>query len=121
MSVQSDCPSCANGVHDNHDVDHGITPGLIGGTYCGCIGDCPERFEITKRAIVDVFASFGLRAVKQCPRISPESGSECLLADNKKAHYMGHDGQDKGTRVGWGTDLFDRLRWERADEIAKRS
>lgn len=43
MSLASDCPGCCVGDHDKHDADYGIVPGLIGGTYCDCKGDCGER------------------------------------------------------------------------------
>lgn len=45
MSLQADCPSCVTGDHDGHDANWGITPGLIGGSYCGCEGDCAERVK----------------------------------------------------------------------------
>lgn len=45
MSRPADCPSCAMGSHDRHDRAHGLRPGLIGGTYCDCTGDCAERFK----------------------------------------------------------------------------
>jgi hypothetical protein len=44
VSIEMDCPSCAAGNHADHDPRWGIRVGLIGGCYCGCVGDCEERF-----------------------------------------------------------------------------
>ena len=32
-----------SGNHAQHDQDHGIIPGVIGGTYCPCKGECEEK------------------------------------------------------------------------------
>lgn len=40
MSYPSLCVGCAMGDHARHVRAHGIRPGLIGGTYCPCAGDC---------------------------------------------------------------------------------
>jgi hypothetical protein len=45
MARADDCGPCRWGNHDQHDRDHGILPGLIGGTYCACTGDCAQRAE----------------------------------------------------------------------------
>ena len=44
MSISVDCSGCMRGEHDRHNRYHGTRPGLIGGAYCGCKGDCAERF-----------------------------------------------------------------------------
>ena len=46
MSVPADCPGCFDGHHERHDPDHGIRPGLLGGTRCGCTGDCADRSRV---------------------------------------------------------------------------
>lgn len=63
MSVQGDCGGCMAGDHTQHDTNWGITPGLIGGTYCGCPGDCEERAHQRSEAIGEFFrrAIEGLR------------------------------------------------------------
>lgn len=43
MSRAADCGSCLSGDHSGHVRDWNITPGLIGGEYCACTGDCAER------------------------------------------------------------------------------
>lgn len=43
MSLANDCTPCAVGNHAQHERDHGIKPGVIGGTYCACSGDCADR------------------------------------------------------------------------------
>lgn len=43
MSIASDCYGCVMGEHEKHHRDWNITPGLIGGAYCGCEGDCAKR------------------------------------------------------------------------------
>lgn len=45
MSIRVDCPACMSGNHEGHVQDWGLRPGLIGGSYCGCRGDCKERAE----------------------------------------------------------------------------
>lgn len=40
MSYPSLCTACYLGDHDKHDGKHRGLPGLIGGTYCPCPGDC---------------------------------------------------------------------------------
>jgi hypothetical protein len=40
MSFPHECPACYRGDHDRHNRGHGLTPGLIGGTYCPCTGEC---------------------------------------------------------------------------------
>lgn len=43
MAIAVDCLGCLRGEHDKHEAKHGIMPDLIGGEYCDCKGDCPER------------------------------------------------------------------------------
>jgi hypothetical protein len=45
MAVITDCPPCFWGNHEHHSRDHGTgtRPGVIGGAYCACKGDCAER------------------------------------------------------------------------------
>lgn len=43
MSRALDCPACMTGDHEGHNRDWNIKPGLIGGEYCDCTGDCAER------------------------------------------------------------------------------
>lgn len=45
MSLEMDCSSCMRGKHEQHNRSEGLRPGLLGGTYCGCSGDCAERFD----------------------------------------------------------------------------
>jgi len=45
MSVHVDRPACTSGDHDRHNPEWGIRPGLIGGQYCACSGDCAERAD----------------------------------------------------------------------------
>lgn len=45
MSYTSDCPGCFAGHHERHDPNHGVRPGLIGGTQCRCSGDCASRTD----------------------------------------------------------------------------
>jgi hypothetical protein len=45
VSYPSLCGGCFSGNHSDHDRDHGIQPGLIGGTYCPCEGDCGEASD----------------------------------------------------------------------------
>lgn len=45
MSIQMLCNGCALGDHTKHDPAHGLRPGLIGGSYCACTGDCAAKFE----------------------------------------------------------------------------
>ena len=42
MAIAKDCTACWNGNHEEHDANHGIKPGVIGGTYCDCKGECVE-------------------------------------------------------------------------------
>ena len=44
MSVASRCGSCLMGDHDGHVYEFGLIPGLIGGAYCACGGDCASEF-----------------------------------------------------------------------------
>lgn len=44
MALISDCPACLVGYHGDHDPTYGCKPGLIGGMYCACTGDCLPRF-----------------------------------------------------------------------------
>lgn len=44
MSRAQECGGCMSGNHDQHDRDHGLRVGVIGGTYCDCTGDCAARF-----------------------------------------------------------------------------
>lgn len=48
MSLPSLCFPCSVGDHDKHNRDHGIRPGLIGGTYCPCEGNCADRMQDKK-------------------------------------------------------------------------
>jgi hypothetical protein len=50
MAALRDCPGCAWGDHEKHDPQHGVIPGLIGGSVCVCSGDCPERLEREREA-----------------------------------------------------------------------
>lgn len=43
MSIAADCYACAAGNHTRHDRDWNLRPGLIGGAFCDCPGDCAER------------------------------------------------------------------------------
>jgi hypothetical protein len=64
VSIESRCPSCAMGKHERHDRDFGIIEGCIGGTYCGCTGNCAAEFK----AVGDTFAAaLGLLP----PEVSP--------------------------------------------------
>lgn len=45
MSARLACAGCVLGNHDEHDPSWGLRPGLIGGWYCACTGDCKERFD----------------------------------------------------------------------------
>lgn len=43
MSFAADCAGCIAGDHTTHDPEHGLVPGVIGGTRCDCSGDCSDR------------------------------------------------------------------------------
>lgn len=51
--------------------------------------------------------------MKDCPRISPETGTPCHLKDNVEDHYKGHEGWiDWGfSRAAWSPDVIDHIRW----------
>lgn len=60
MAVASDCGPCAWGNHTHHDRDHGTIPGLLGGTYCACTGDCATRAAERTHAMTDWFLTLDL-------------------------------------------------------------
>lgn len=57
----------------------------------------------------------------KCPSKSPESKAECSLADNRRAHYMGHESLRGVNRVKicWGTSKEDHERWGWEKESAE--
>jgi hypothetical protein len=44
MSRAALCGGCLMGDHKRHERDRNIHPGVIGGEYCDCPGDCAEVF-----------------------------------------------------------------------------
>lgn len=71
MSIHRDCGGCMAGDHERHDGRHSGPSGLIGGTYCGCTGDCAERFA----AFRDQFARmFPVAAASPTEPPTPEDG-----------------------------------------------
>lgn len=48
MSLSQQCPACIEGDHSGHESNfNGHQPGLIGGVYCDCKGDCTTAFTET--------------------------------------------------------------------------
>jgi hypothetical protein len=57
MSYPRDCSGCAVGAHHRHNPDEGVMPGLIGGFYCNCTGDCADRFAAALERTRGLFVS----------------------------------------------------------------
>lgn len=52
MSYPVDCPGCTMGKHERHNPSHGTIPGVIGGTWCDCPGDCAQRADANAEAFL---------------------------------------------------------------------
>lgn len=50
MSRASECNACIWGNHAEHVRDWNITPGVIGGEYCPCLGECETTPEAERAA-----------------------------------------------------------------------
>lgn len=92
MSIASTCPACMAGNHEGHDRAFGLKPGLIGGEYCACSGDCPPPMPPEMQALIDGWT----------PRVDPQPQS--TYADLIEAGWKTPDDMraayDQGFRDG---------------------
>ena len=52
----------------------------------------------------------------QCPSLSPESRSRCVLPDTREAHYKGHESVIvRSVRACWDIRKADEERWASDD------